>query len=70
MTVEAASDNMDTRCLARTLLDLALEVEEAELRIKEAILQAAQRGDVALVETIITRWMTDPPVEVASSLEQ
>lgn len=50
--------------LARSLLDLAAEVEAAERSIKAALLAAIKAGDSAAAERIITRWLTLPPAEV------
>lgn len=49
---------------ARTVLDIAAEVESAETRLKEAILAAAREGDCARVIDIVSRWMTVPATEV------
>ena len=54
--------------LAQTLLDLAAEAEEADLRIKKAILEAMGNRDFSLVESIVQRWMTNPPTEVVGDL--
>lgn len=56
--------------LPRVLLELAREVEEAEQRIKHAILEAARGGDPEIIIVIVKRWLTEPPCEVAKSLPQ
>ncbi len=46
--------------LAKTLLEVAMEVERDELRIKRVILDAARRGDAGEVVRIILRWLELP----------
>ena len=54
--------------LARTVLEMAGEIEADEERIKAAILSAAQSGDSATVARIVRRWMDRPVREVATWL--
>ena len=49
---------------ARSVLNIAAEVEAAENEIKNEILRAARVGDTAAVITIVTRWQTLPATEV------
>lgn len=49
---------------ARTLLDLAAEVERDERLIKLAILDAARQGNSGMVARIVDLWLTRPPSEV------
>ncbi|CAG0989400.1 hypothetical protein PHYC_02203 [Phycisphaerales bacterium] len=51
---------------ARALLSLAAEVEAAEAAIKQAVLDAAEVGDLAAVRDIVRRWQTRPASEVLS----
>jgi hypothetical protein len=50
--------------LARTVLEIAAEVERDERRIKHEILEAAGRGDLAAVIRIVRRWLEVPVREV------
>ncbi len=58
---------MHNEHLAKTLLEVAMEVERDELRIKRVILDAARRGDVGEVERIILRWLELPVGRVLSA---
>jgi hypothetical protein len=49
---------------ARTVLDVAAQVEAAETLIKQAILDAAQAGDCGRIIDIVTRWQRLPAAEV------
>lgn len=49
---------------AKAVLDIAAEVEAAEARIKQAILDAARAGDCAMVSAIMLRWVSLPAAEV------
>lgn len=49
---------------ARAILDMAAEVEAAEIRIKQAVLEAARAGDAPRIVEIVTRWMSMPAAEV------
>ena len=69
-TITPGQGSPDTDRLARTLLDLAAEVELAEFEIKQAILDAARSGNAAKVEAIVKLWMTSPPVDVAANLKR
>lgn len=57
-----------TCAYARTVLDVAAEVEAAETNIKHAILAAAQAGDCARVAEIVTRWLDTPPTQLLASM--
>lgn len=50
--------------LARTVLEIAAEVERDERRIKHEILEAAGLGDLAAVIRIVRRWLDVPVREV------
>lgn len=54
--------------LARTVLQIAGEVEADEQRVKEAILSAAEAGDSDTVARIMRRWMRRPVREVVEKL--
>lgn len=60
------SENQDR--LARTVLEMAGEIEADEQRIKAAILSAAKLGDSVTVARIVRRWMNRPVREVANWL--
>lgn len=49
---------------ARVLLDVAAEVEAAEIAIKQALLDAAEAGDLEAVKDIVRRWQTLPATQV------
>ena len=49
---------------AKSVFDVAAEVEAAETNIKHAILAAAQAGDCARIRDIVQRWLSTPPTEV------
>ena len=53
---------------ARSVLDIAAEIEQAEGKIKQAILNAASAGDVQTVIDIISKWIKEPVVDVAAAL--
>jgi hypothetical protein len=57
-----------TDIFARTILDEATRVEAAEVVIKNEVLAAARKGDCARVVDIVSRWLTEPPVDVAAAL--
>ncbi len=53
--------------LSNMLVDLAEEVHRAEERIKQEILDAAERGDNQRVVELMRRWMTLPVTEVLAA---
>jgi hypothetical protein len=57
-----------TAAFARAALELAAQVEADERRIKQAILDAARAGDMALVIGIVERWQNRPAAEVLTGL--
>ena len=50
--------------LARTVLEIAEEVERDERRIKHEILEAAGHGDLAVIVRIVRRWLELPVRQV------
>ena len=48
----------------RVVLATAADVEADERRIKQAILEAAERGDTLAVAEIVTRWQSMPAKDV------
>jgi hypothetical protein len=56
----------DSAPFARALLEVAAEVEAAELQIKQEVLGAARAGDCARIVEIVEALLTEPPVEVLS----
>ena len=50
--------------LATRILEIAEEVERAELAIKKRLVEAADRGDVRQVSRLLRRWMEVPVAEV------
>lgn len=68
MSAAHRSDPPATDVFARTLLDEATRVEAAEVLIKNEVLAAARRGDCGRVADIVSRWLTEPPVDVAAAL--
>lgn len=54
---------------AGALLAVAEEVERLEERIRDAILEAASRGDCGLVGRIVRRWRELPVREVLDGSE-
>ena len=54
---------------AKSLLAAAAEVEAAETNLKDAILRAAESGDIPRVAEIVRRWKDMPPTEVLASME-
>lgn len=63
---ETGSESM----FARTVLDMAAEVESAEMRIKFDVLKAAEAGDMNKIIDIVTRWVTEPATEVLKTKKQ
>lgn len=59
-----AIENPVTDSFARTLLDMAIQVEQEESRIKRAVLQALEEGNVVQVKAIVKRWLEKPVSEV------
>jgi hypothetical protein len=57
-----------TSAYTKTVLDIAAEVEAAEMNIKNEILAAADAGDCARITDIVTRWLGTPPAEVLNGL--
>jgi hypothetical protein len=53
---------------SKTVLDIAAEVEAAEISIKREILAAAGAGDCARIRDIVQRWLDTPPTEVLIGL--
>lgn len=49
---------------ARTLIDVAGEVESAEAELKRQVLAAAEAGDINTVRRITRQMVERPPVEV------
>jgi hypothetical protein len=49
---------------ARAVLEAAAQAEAAERQLKEAVLTAARGGNVALIERVVARWITEPAAEV------
>ena len=49
---------------ARTVFDIAAQVEAAETQIKQALIDAARAGDCDRVIDLVTRWQTCPSCEV------
>lgn len=70
LPVRTSGEDLDYDALAEVVLQVAGEVEEAELRIKDAILAAAERGDTERVARIVRRWKIEPPAAVAAGLEE
>ena len=66
ITTEGA---LDEHQLATDLHDLAMEVEEAERRIKEALLRAAEEGDLHRVKAIVRQWLAGPATAVVANLD-
>lgn len=70
MPTSHGGEDLDYDALAEVVLRVAEEVEEAEVRIKDAILAAAERGDTEQVARIVRRWKIEPPAAVAADLEE
>jgi hypothetical protein len=49
---------------ARTVLDMAAQVEAAEMGIKFEVLKAAEAGDMNRIIRIMTDWVNQPAVDV------
>lgn len=64
----ATSPTADPTSLARALLSAAAEVEAAEARIRQVLLQAARAGDTARLITILERWECMPACEVLAEI--
>lgn len=43
---------------AKALLDVAAEIERGETALKHALLEAARRGNVALITAVVERWIS------------
>jgi hypothetical protein len=56
--------------LADTLLAVAGEVAAAEDRIKREAIAAIERGDSTTALALLRRWQSEPPTEIAKSLER
>lgn len=50
--------------LARSLLELAAEMEQQEREIKRAVLAAVQGGNAPLAARLVRRWLEGPVSEV------
>lgn len=50
--------------LARTLLEVAAEVDRDEQCLKRALIEAAEQGDAPQVRALIAVWMDRPAREV------
>jgi hypothetical protein len=59
-------DPRNAAALTSALLDIAAEVEAAELQIKQQVLAAARAGDCDRIVEIVEKWLVEPPVEVLS----
>lgn len=59
-------DDSDRETLAESLLGMAAQVERDEQAVKNAILDAARRGNTAFIERIVRSWMHDPPANVVA----
>ena len=57
---------MNSSVSARTIIEIAMDVEAIERRIREVIKEAAERGDTTTIITVVDRWNTLPAVEVLS----
>lgn len=64
------SNEHESSAFARSVLNVAAEVDAAETRIKQAILDAANEGDAPRVVEIVTRWQQVPATEVLATTSQ
>lgn len=60
----------DLRRLQQGLVQIASELEEAELRIKEEIIEAARAGENDRIVDLVERWLREPPADVAKDLRR
>lgn len=49
---------------ARTVLDIAAQVEAAEAQLKDLLIDAAKSGDMDRVVALVTAWKSCPAEEV------
>jgi hypothetical protein len=68
MAVLGSPAATDLDRLAEKLLQIAAEVTDADTRIKQELLAAAQRRDCDRIEDILRRWLKEPAVELGASL--
>lgn len=67
MTLKLTGTDPRPDRLPQTLLDIAAEVEAAEVQIKQQILDAARAGACDRVISLVEQWLTEPPAEVLSN---
>ena len=58
----------DPHNLARSLIEAAVELDQAEARIKQEIVDAANVGDTRRIVEIMARWQNGPASEVLDAL--
>ena len=65
-----ASNQSDPESIARTVLEIADEIERTEMAIKKELLKTARNGDVQRIEEIVKRWISEPVSNVLSDDEE
>lgn len=63
-----ASGEPDYRALARVARELGPRLRAAEAEVREALLEALDRGDVAGARVLIERWTQEPITRIAAGL--